>query len=135
MHLRPPLSVTPNRHQILGTALALAAGRRVQAAEAPAPLRPYKIFHVMSFDSPWRWTDGQWQGFRESLGAAPHVGRVFQMDVKRHSSPEAKARQVPKHVPRSTPGSPTCCTPATMMRRIMSPATMPARACPVCSAA
>ena len=93
MHLRPPLSVTPTRRQILGTALALAAGRRVQAAEAPAPLRPYKIFHVMSFDSPWRWTDGQWQGFRESLGAAPHVGRVFQMDVKRHSSPEAKARQ------------------------------------------
>ncbi len=47
----------------------------------------------MSFDSPWRWTDGQWQGFREALGTTPHDGRVFQMDVKRHSSPEAKARQ------------------------------------------
>lgn len=85
--------MTLTRRQTLGIALALAASRRLHATEPPAPARPYKIFHVMSFDSPWRWTDGQWQGFRESLGATPHEGRVFQMDVKRHSSAEAKIRR------------------------------------------
>ncbi len=80
------------RRQTLGIALTLMSSRRLQAADTAEPARPFRIFHVMSFDSPWRWTDGQWQGFRESLGTTPFEGRVFQMDVKRHSSPEAKAR-------------------------------------------
>jgi ABC-type uncharacterized transport system substrate-binding protein len=66
-------------------------------AAATMPLAPYaaahplRIVHVMSFDSPWRWTDGQFKGFKEGLGIADAQYRVFQMDVKRHSTPEAKA--------------------------------------------
>lgn len=53
----------------------------------------YRILHVMSFDSPWRWTDGQLAGFKEGLGLHKAEFKVFQMDVKRHSSPEAKERK------------------------------------------
>ena len=53
--------------------------------------RPYRILHVMSFDSPWRWTDGQLMGFKEGLGNLSFELRVLQMDVKHNSTPEAKA--------------------------------------------
>ncbi|MCB1916623.1 MAG: hypothetical protein KDG52_13020 [Rhodocyclaceae bacterium] len=46
----------------------------------------------MSFDSPWRWTDGQFAGFQEGLAIADAKFRVFQMNVKKNSTPEAKAR-------------------------------------------
>ncbi len=68
-------------------ALPLAAALPWRVASARGPLR---IYHVMSFDSPWRWTDGQFAGFKEGLGAAPAEYRVFQMDVKRFSTPQAK---------------------------------------------
>lgn len=55
--------------------------------------QPFRILHVMSFDSPWRWTDGQLAGFKEGMGNAAAEYQVFQMDVKKHSSPEAKARK------------------------------------------
>lgn len=57
-----------------------------------AAAEPFRVFHVMSFDSPWRWTDGQLAGFKEGLGAAAEY-QVFQMDVKKNSSPEAKERK------------------------------------------
>ena len=63
------------------------------AAPAAAPVRanptPRRIFHVMSFNSPWRWSDGQWSGFREGLADPGAQTQVFQMDVKRHRSAEA----------------------------------------------
>ena len=54
---------------------------------------PRRILHVMSFESPWRWTDGQWAGFRETLADPSIQTEVFQMDVKRHPSAEAKAER------------------------------------------
>lgn len=54
--------------------------------------RPPRILHVMSFDSPWRWTDGQFAGFKDGLAEPNAEYRVFQMDVKRNSSREAKER-------------------------------------------
>lgn len=60
------------------------------AADAQPPARPYRILHVMSYHSPWRWTDGQLQGFQEAMAGVPAEYRVFQMDTKRHSTPEAK---------------------------------------------
>ncbi|MBK1674113.1 hypothetical protein CKO35_12530 [Ectothiorhodospira shaposhnikovii] len=45
----------------------------------------------MSFDSPWRWTDGQFAGFKEGLGDADVEYKIFQMDIKRHASREAQA--------------------------------------------
>jgi ABC-type uncharacterized transport system substrate-binding protein len=73
--------------------------RGLPAAGAGALLLPFpvrsaaaslRILHVMSFDSPWRWTDGQFAGFKEGLALADAEYRVFQMDVKRNSSPAAR---------------------------------------------
>ena len=74
-------------------ALALAAGCGVALAAPLVRAQPAarRVLHVMSFDSPWRWTDGQWAGFREGLADPQVQTQVFQMDVKRHSTPEAKA--------------------------------------------
>jgi len=55
--------------------------------------RPLKILHVMSYHTPWRWTDGQWQGFQEALHGVPLEVKVFSMDAKKHSSPEAKEQR------------------------------------------
>ena len=55
------------------------------------PARPLRILHVMSFDSPWRWTDGQLAGFKEGLSDLAVEFRVLQMDVKHNGTPEAKA--------------------------------------------
>ena len=52
-----------------------------------------RIFHVMSFDSPWRWTDGQLAGFREGLDDPQAEVQVFQMDVKRHRGDAARAER------------------------------------------
>jgi ABC-type uncharacterized transport system substrate-binding protein len=81
-----PVPRIPARRYVLGAgaALLLPFGGLVRAA------RPLRIFHVMSFDSPWRWTDGQLAGFKEALGSSDAEYRVFQLDVKRNSTPEAK---------------------------------------------
>ncbi|MFO1372321.1 MAG: ABC transporter substrate binding protein [Candidatus Competibacteraceae bacterium] len=54
---------------------------------------PYKILHIMSYHSPWRWTDGQLEGFKEGMADAPVEYQVFQMDTKRNSTPEAKDKK------------------------------------------
>lgn len=74
-------------------ALSLALAVVPAAAWVRAAPTPRRIFHVMSFDSPWRWTDGQWAGFREALADPGAQTQVFQMDVKRHASTEAKAER------------------------------------------
>jgi ABC-type uncharacterized transport system substrate-binding protein len=69
-----------------GGALALAPSLpAARAADAP------RLLHVMSFESPWRWTDGQLAGFRQGLNMPQAQWQVFQMDVKRHRSPAEKA--------------------------------------------
>ena len=52
-----------------------------------------RILHIMSFDSPWRWTDGQLAGFRQTLAEPQAQWQVFQMDTKRHSSEAARAER------------------------------------------
>ena len=94
MSLDPPQGpagrATPRR-LLLGAAAAVALApfvpRTARATTAP------RIAHVMSFDSPWRWTDGQLKGFREALGLPAAEIRVFQLDVKRHASDAAKAER------------------------------------------
>lgn len=69
----------------------LTGGTGISAqADTNAQQRPFKILHVMSYHSPWRWTDGQLQGFKEEMAGVPAEYRVFQMDTKRHSGPEHK---------------------------------------------
>lgn len=82
------------------TALALLAASL--ACSAPAGAQPkvpqdkapqYKILYVMSYHSPWRWTDGQLDGFKEGMAGVPAEYRSFQMDTKQNSTPEAKERK------------------------------------------
>lgn len=53
----------------------------------------YKILHVMSYHSPWRWTDGQLKGFQEALRDLDIEYKVFQMDTKRNNSKEWKEKK------------------------------------------
>lgn len=71
--------------------LVLFAGAIAALASTPAAAqeKKHKILHIMSYHSPWRWTDGQLQGFKEGLGVAAEY-KVFQMDTKKNSAPEAK---------------------------------------------
>lgn len=52
-----------------------------------------KILHVMSYHSPWRWTDRQLEGFQESLKGVSATYRIFQMDTKRNSALVQKERK------------------------------------------
>lgn len=56
-------------------------------------IAPVRILHVMSYHSPWRWTDGQFEGFKAGLGGVAAEYRTFQLDTKRFSSDEQKARR------------------------------------------
>lgn len=73
--------------------LICAAMPELASAQAKtAGARQFKILHIMSYHSPWRWTDGQLDGFKEGMGDAAAEYKVFQMDTKRNSTPEAKER-------------------------------------------
>lgn len=75
---------------VLGAALAaLLLHGAAEAQETPAPAKTFKILHVMSYHTPWRWTEGQLSGFKEGLGlGAAAEYRVFEMDTKRASGKE-----------------------------------------------
>lgn len=66
-------------------------GSRAGSALEADPLKStYKILHIMSYHSPWRWTDGQLNGFKDALKGLDIEYRVFQMDTKRHSGEKWK---------------------------------------------
>ncbi len=82
---------------------AIAADKTADGPVGTA--RELKILHVMSHHSPWRWTDGQLQGFKDGL-AAPAQFKVFQIDAKRQSTPEemqARAREARAAIDRWKP--------------------------------
>jgi len=81
-------------HRLVGLLVAAAAAAPAGPVRADNPARqpPFRILHVMSYHSPWRWTDGQLEGFREGLGDVPVEMRVSQMDTKRNSTPAAMER-------------------------------------------
>ena len=56
------------------------------------PARHFKILHVMSYHSPWEWTDKQLQGFKDALNDLDVQYKVFQMDTKRNSSEQWKLK-------------------------------------------
>lgn len=51
----------------------------------------YKILNLMSYHSPWKWTDDQFMGFKEFFSDVDVEYRVFQMDTKRQSSDQWKS--------------------------------------------
>jgi len=76
--------------RILGATVAalLTTAAATQAQSAPAQQRTLKILHVMSYHTPWRWTEGQLNAFKEGLGVAAEY-KVVEMDTKRNSGKEA----------------------------------------------
>jgi ABC-type uncharacterized transport system substrate-binding protein len=72
---------------------ALACPSAADAQTAPAKKAPYKILYVMSYHSPWRWTDGQLEGFKAGMGGTSAQYEVFQMDAKQNSTREAKEKK------------------------------------------
>ncbi|MBZ4658375.1 MAG: hypothetical protein JG766_298 [Desulfacinum sp.] len=48
--------------------------------------RRFKILHVMSYHSPWKWTDDQFNGFKAALKDLDVEYRVVQLDGKRNTS-------------------------------------------------
>ncbi len=60
--------------------------------EPVVPTKRFKILHVMSYHSPWAWTDQQFQGFKDGLGGLDVEYKVVQMDTKRQSSEQWKQK-------------------------------------------
>lgn len=52
--------------------------------------KKWRILHIMSYHSPWKWTDDQLSGFKSALKDLEIEYKVFQMDTKRNSSEKAK---------------------------------------------
>lgn len=75
---------------LFGLALPFGLHARSPGGEAGTGLR---ILHVMSYHSPWRWTDGQFEGFKAGLGDVRAEYRVFQLDTKKHSDGAGKAER------------------------------------------
>jgi ABC-type uncharacterized transport system substrate-binding protein len=52
----------------------------------------FKIVHVMSWNSPWEWTDNQLKGFKYALKDVDVEYKIIQMDAKRKSTEEWKEK-------------------------------------------
>jgi hypothetical protein len=55
-----------------------------------APAQTFKILHVMSYHSPWVWTDDQLNGFKAALQGVDVEYKVIQMDTKSNNTDEWK---------------------------------------------
>jgi hypothetical protein len=53
-----------------------------------APAQKFKILHIMSYHSPWEWTDSQFNGFKAALKGLDVEYKVIQMDTKNNNSEE-----------------------------------------------
>lgn len=63
--------------------------------EEPAVAKPkFKILYIMSYHSPWEWTDGQLNGFKAAFKDIEVEYKSIQMDTKNHSSEEWKQQVV-----------------------------------------
>lgn len=76
--------------RLLSLVLLLAFLTPIPAQAQASAAKEYKILYVMSYHSPWRWTDWQLEGFQEEMRGVKVIYRSFQMDTKRNSSPEQK---------------------------------------------
>jgi len=63
-------------------------GPQSASGTSGVPAQKFKILHIMSYHSPWKWTDDQLDGFKDAMAGIDAEYRVFQMDTKRKSSEE-----------------------------------------------
>lgn len=78
---------------IASVATLIWAATGLAATAATAQKRTFRILHVMSYNSPWRWTDGQLQGFKDAMHGLPVEYNVFQMDTKKNSTSAMKEKK------------------------------------------
>ena len=73
----------------------VVAGQAEADSHSPTDsiMSAYKVLYVMSYHSPWRWTDGQLDGFKEALKGVDVQYRSFQLDTKRHNAPQWKEKK------------------------------------------
>ncbi len=58
------------------------------APRTPPTDRTFKVLYVMSYHTPWEWTDDQFQGFKDALSGLNVEYKVYELDAKRRSSKE-----------------------------------------------
>ena len=76
---------------ILGILIVMIGGVfLLQSVSAKDAQKRFKILHIMSYHSPWKWTDDQFQGFKDALRELDIEYKVYQMDTKNRSSEEWK---------------------------------------------
>jgi ABC-type uncharacterized transport system substrate-binding protein len=63
----------------------------------PSIHKQFKILHVMSYHSPWEWTDNQFAGFQAALNGLNIQYYVMQLDAKRKSD-EVLRQQITKEI-------------------------------------
>jgi ABC-type uncharacterized transport system substrate-binding protein len=88
---KPYRRVVSNMLLILRVIIPSLANR-IGAEEVRMPQARFKVLHIMSFHSPWEWTDEQFRGFKDALTGVEIEYKVFQMDTKRNRSPEWKEK-------------------------------------------
>lgn len=66
--------------------------QEVESVKEDVSTKQFKVLHVMSYHSPWEWTDDQFNGFKDALKQINVEYKVFQMDTKRKSSEAWKER-------------------------------------------
>jgi ABC-type uncharacterized transport system substrate-binding protein len=79
------------RHVAAGMVVVVvlaAAMVSLVSPEAEGARQKFKVLHIMSYHSPWEWTDEQLRGFQDGLKGAEVEYKVFQLDTKRKSSTE-----------------------------------------------
>jgi ABC-type uncharacterized transport system substrate-binding protein len=79
-----------NIFRILKTAVIVLIALFILTPVSFAAGKKYKILHIMSYHSPWEWTDDQIKGFQDALSGLDYEFKVFQMDTKRKSTEEWK---------------------------------------------
>ncbi|MBW2065852.1 MAG: hypothetical protein JRJ03_13110 [Deltaproteobacteria bacterium] len=68
--------------------LLMSPSQTAGAKDVSSLQKKWKVLHIMSYHSPWKWTDDQFKGFKYALRDLDIEYRVFQMDAKRKSSKE-----------------------------------------------
>ncbi|MBF0363010.1 MAG: hypothetical protein HQK49_18465 [Oligoflexia bacterium] len=76
---------------LISTFLLITFTNIGQTTDNDRKTKKWKILHIMSYHSPWQWTDDQLKGFQDALKEFPNIEyKVFQMDTKRKNSEEWK---------------------------------------------
>ncbi len=72
--------------------VSITFANNASGESSPASGKKFKILHIMSYHSPWKWTDDQFNGFKHALSGLDIEYKVFQMDTKRNSTEDQKQK-------------------------------------------